>query len=39
MLQNKSWTDLVPDGVAAFIQEIDGVNRLQDLSKTDKVQA
>jgi nicotinamide-nucleotide adenylyltransferase len=39
MLHNKSWTDLVPDSVAAFIQEIDGVNRLQDLSKTDKVQA
>lgn len=38
MLRNKSWSDLVPKSVAAFIKEIDGVNRLQDLAKTDKVQ-
>ncbi len=38
MLRNESWTDLVPSSVAAFIREIDGVNRLQDLSKTDQVQ-
>ena len=38
MVRNESWTDLVPNSVAAFIREIDGVNRLQDLSKTDQVQ-
>jgi nicotinamide-nucleotide adenylyltransferase len=38
MLRNESWTDLVPHSVADFIREIDGVNRLQDLSKTDQVQ-
>lgn len=39
MLKNKSWTDLVPKSVAEYIKEIDGVGRLQDLAKTDKVQA
>jgi len=38
MLKNKSWTELVPISVAGYIKEIDGVGRLQDLSKTDKVQ-
>ena len=37
MLQDESWMDLVPKSVAAFIKEIDGVNRLRDLAKTDKV--
>ena len=38
MLKNKSWTTLVPKSIAQHIKEIDGVGRLQDLAKTDKVQ-
>jgi nicotinamide-nucleotide adenylyltransferase len=38
MLKNKSWTELVPESVVKYIKEIDGINRLQDLDKTDKVQ-
>lgn len=37
MLKNKSWTELVPKSIAKYIIEIDGVGRLQDLTKTDKV--
>ena len=37
MLANKSWEALVPKSVATFIKEIDGVQRLRDLSKTDKI--
>ncbi len=37
MLANKNWETLVPKSVAAFIKEIDGVQRLRDLNKTDKV--
>ena len=37
MLKNESWTTLVPKGVADFIVEIDGVNRLRDLNRTDVV--
>jgi len=37
MLKGKDWEVLVPKSVAAFIKEIDGVQRLQDLNKTDKV--
>jgi nicotinamide-nucleotide adenylyltransferase len=37
MLQDDSWTSLVPKSVAEFINEIDGVNRLRDLNRTDKV--
>jgi len=37
MLKGESWERLVPKGVAAFIKEIDGVNRLRDLTKSDKV--
>ncbi len=37
MLLNESWIALVPKSVAAFIKEIDGVNRLRDLAKTDRV--
>ncbi len=32
MLLNKDWESLVPDVIAEFIEEIDGVNRLQSLS-------
>lgn len=31
-----SWRELVPESVADFIDEIDGVNRLRDLARTDK---
>jgi nicotinamide-nucleotide adenylyltransferase len=37
MLQGDSWTELVPKSVADFILEIDGVNRLRDLARTDRV--
>ena len=37
MLKDDSWTSLVPKSVAEFITEIDGVNRLRDLNRTDKV--
>jgi nicotinamide-nucleotide adenylyltransferase len=37
MLKNNSWQELVPRSVAAFIKEIDGINRIQDLTKSDKV--
>jgi nicotinamide-nucleotide adenylyltransferase len=37
MLKDDSWEKLVPKSVAAFIKEIDGVNRLRDLNKSDKV--
>ncbi|MDH7478098.1 MAG: nicotinamide-nucleotide adenylyltransferase [Candidatus Bathyarchaeota archaeon] len=37
MLKDESWEKLVPKSVAAFIKEIDGVNRLRDLTKSDKV--
>jgi len=37
MLKGESWEKLVPKGVAAFIKEIDGVNRLRDLTKSDKM--
>jgi nicotinamide mononucleotide adenylyltransferase len=37
MLRDKSWEKLVPKSVAAFIRKIDGVNRLRDLTKSDKV--
>jgi nicotinamide-nucleotide adenylyltransferase len=37
MLKGDSWASLVPKSVAEFITEIDGVNRLRDLNRTDKV--
>jgi len=37
MLQgDDSWVGLVPKSVAEFIREIDGVNRLRSLARTDK---
>lgn len=36
MLKDDSWALLVPKSVAKFIVEIDGVNRLRDLVRTDK---
>jgi nicotinamide-nucleotide adenylyltransferase len=37
MLKGDSWASLVPKSVAEFITEIDGVNRLRDLNRTDTV--
>ncbi|HKZ93925.1 MAG TPA: nicotinamide-nucleotide adenylyltransferase [Candidatus Bathyarchaeia archaeon] len=37
MLEDKNWETLVPKSVVAYIKEIDGVQRLQDLNKTDRV--
>ncbi len=37
MLEGDDWSELVPKAVAEFIGEIDGVNRLRDLTRTDKV--
>ena len=37
MLKNQNWENLVPKSVAAFIKKIDGINRLKDLNKTDKI--
>jgi len=37
MLAGKNWEMLVPKSVAEFIKEIDGVQRLRDLNKTDKI--
>ncbi|MDH5419378.1 MAG: nicotinamide-nucleotide adenylyltransferase [Candidatus Bathyarchaeota archaeon] len=37
MLNGENWEDLVPESVAHFIKEIDGVARLRDLNKTDVV--
>jgi nicotinamide-nucleotide adenylyltransferase len=37
MLKGESWEDLVPRSVADFIKQIDGINRLRDLTKSDKV--
>ena len=37
MVKDDSWTELVPKSIAVFILEIDGVNRLRDLARTDRV--
>ena len=37
ILRNESWTELVPNSVADYIREIDGVGRMRDLAKTDRV--
>jgi nicotinamide-nucleotide adenylyltransferase len=36
MKRGENWEKLVPESVAAFLKEIDGINRLRDLTKTDK---
>jgi nicotinamide-nucleotide adenylyltransferase len=36
MVKGQNWERLVPKSVATFIKEIDGLNRLKDLTKTDK---
>lgn len=37
MLNGEDWEKLVPKSVTEYIREIDGVNRLQDLSEDDKL--
>jgi nicotinamide-nucleotide adenylyltransferase len=37
MANGENWQNLVPKSVADFIVEIDGVNRIRDLSRTDKI--
>jgi nicotinamide-nucleotide adenylyltransferase len=37
LLNGESWEKLVPKSVAEFVEKIDGVNRLRDLAKSDKV--
>jgi nicotinamide-nucleotide adenylyltransferase len=37
MLKDENWTALVPKSVSDFILKIDGVNRLKDLARTDKI--
>jgi len=36
MIKGESWEKLVPKSVAKLIKEIDGVNRLRDLNKSDR---
>ena len=36
IISDDSWTNLVPEIVAKFILEIDGVNRLRDLARSDR---
>jgi nicotinamide-nucleotide adenylyltransferase len=37
MAKGESWMELVPKSVSDFIAEIDGVNRVLDLARTDRV--
>jgi nicotinamide-nucleotide adenylyltransferase len=37
MIKDDSWRELVPKSVAEFISDTDGVNRLRDLARTDRV--
>jgi nicotinamide-nucleotide adenylyltransferase len=36
MLKGASWKNFVPKSVAAFIEAVDGINRLRDLTKSDR---
>jgi nicotinamide mononucleotide adenylyltransferase len=36
MVKDQNWEKSVPKSVVKFIKEIDGINRLKDLTKTDK---
>ena len=38
MLLDKSWQTLIPKSISNYIKEIQGVQRLRDLMKTDEVQ-
>jgi len=37
MLKGENWEELIPKSVATFIKAIDGINRLRDLTKSDKI--
>jgi nicotinamide-nucleotide adenylyltransferase len=37
MVKGEDWEEYVPRKVSAFIKEIDGVNRLRDLNRSDKL--
>lgn len=37
MIIDKEWESLVPESVADFIKDVDGINRLRDLNKSDKI--
>lgn len=39
MLRDENWEDLIPKSVVEFVRGIDGVKRLQELAKSDKVLA
>jgi nicotinamide-nucleotide adenylyltransferase len=36
MINGEKWEELVPKTVVTFVKEIDGINRLRDLTKSDK---
>lgn len=38
MLKNENWEKHVPESVATLLKKIDGINRLRDLAKSDKIQ-
>lgn len=37
MVKGESWTEIVPKSVSDFILEIDGVNRIRDLARSDRI--
>ena len=37
IVKGQNWEKFVPESVASFIKEIDGINRLKDLTKNDKM--
>jgi len=37
ILRDENWEELIPKSVVKFIREIDGVTRLQELAKSDRV--
>jgi len=37
MVKSEDWEEYVPRKVAVFIKEIDGVNRLRDLNRSDRL--
>jgi len=36
-MHDENWEELIPKSVVIFIRDIDGVRRLQELAKSDKV--
>jgi len=37
MVKGDNWRELVPKAVGDFIDEVDGVNRIRDIARTDKI--